>query len=408
MPFKSPGMGKLMVQPKLTVNTPGDRYEQEADAMAGRVMRMAAPGAEATPVTGLIGRSVQRKCTNCDEENKRRGTVMRKAASGNDSMNISPAFSSALHATRGGGSPLPEGTRNFMENAFSADFSGVRVHADSRAAEMNRGINAKAFTYGNDIYFGRGKYSPNTFSGKTLLAHELKHTLQQQGVISRTDDDINPIPNSIVGNGTTEELKNEITRLETFLIENPNSGWKNTVQNKIISLKTYLAEREDSTLPDCDSQLLFNGESLCFSGGRSDCYPAVSGPKQIDDQGIEFFDYSIVRQNVAGGPIPEGVYWLDPRQLVNTGYRFYNPPNPAWGKKRITIHTFHSTHTFGRGGFFIHGGTEWGSVGCIDLTSYMDSFAQVLSIYNNCGFWSCNPCKVLLTVKYKSNRAILK
>ncbi len=169
------------IQPKLRLNNPGDRYEQEADAMAGRVMRMAAPGAEATPVTGLIGRSVQRKCTNCDEENKRRGTVMRKAASGNDSTNVSPAFSSALHATRGGGSPLPEGTRNFMENAFSADFSGVRVHADSRAAEMNRGIHARAFTYGSDIYFGQETKNLHSESGKRLLAHELTHVQQQEG-----------------------------------------------------------------------------------------------------------------------------------------------------------------------------------------------------------------------------------
>ena len=51
----------------------------------------------------------------------------------------------------------------------------------------------------------------------------------------------------------------------------------------------------------------------------------------------------------------------------------------AWGSHRITIHPFDSTHTFGRGGFFIHGGTMPGSAGCIDLTSGMPRFAALIS-----------------------------
>lgn len=104
---------------------------------------------------------------------------MRKAAAGNDSANVSPAFSSALNATRGGGSPLPVETRNFMENAFSADFSSVRIHSDNQAAEMSKGINAKAFTYRDDIYFNEGRYDYHSREGKHLLGHELTHVLQQ-------------------------------------------------------------------------------------------------------------------------------------------------------------------------------------------------------------------------------------
>lgn len=178
------GRPMKVIQPKLRVNTPGDVYEQEADAIADRVIRMPAHGANAKPITGLIGRSVQRKCTSCEEEKKKGGTVMRKAAPGNDSANVSPAFSSALNATRGSGSPLPAETRNFMESAFSVDFSGVRVHADSMAAEMSRGINAKAFTYGNDIYFNQGEFNPNSIKGKHLLGHELTHVMQQNEKIT--------------------------------------------------------------------------------------------------------------------------------------------------------------------------------------------------------------------------------
>ena len=179
------------VQPKLMVNAPGDRYEQEADAMADQVMRMP-QNQPTTPVrpaaTGMIARSIQRKCAACEaggktcsscaeEENKKK--LMRKAEGGGGGFAASPGLVSQLGATRGGGAPLPSGTRSFMENAFSADFSGVRVHTDGRAAEMSRSIQAKAFTYGSDIYFNAGEFAPESEGGKRLLAHELGHVVQQ-------------------------------------------------------------------------------------------------------------------------------------------------------------------------------------------------------------------------------------
>jgi len=168
---------KVLVQPKLIINSPGDIYEQEADAMADRVMRMSSYET-AKPVTGLIGKSLQRKCAHCEEE-KRRKPVMRKAEAGNSGMPVSSSFAATLNASKGGGSPLPQGTRSFMENAFSTDFSGVNIHNDNQALKMNQCINARAFTYGSDIYFGGGEYSPNTHEGKSLLAHELTHVVQQ-------------------------------------------------------------------------------------------------------------------------------------------------------------------------------------------------------------------------------------
>lgn len=171
------------VQTKLQVNEPGDVYEQEADAMANRVMRMADgnAGSPTKPVTGLIGRSVQRKCAHCEEEEKRQ--VMRKTESGTGGMAVSSSFSSSLQATKGSGTPLPSATRSFMEHAFSTDFSEVKIHTGSQAAEMNQGINARAFTHGSDIYFNSGEYSSNTAEGKKLLAHELTHVLQQNNSI---------------------------------------------------------------------------------------------------------------------------------------------------------------------------------------------------------------------------------
>jgi len=172
------GGAKPILQAKLTVNTPGDVYEQEADAMADRVMRMAS-NETTKPVTGIIGKSLQRKCAHCEEEEKKKKPIMRKAEAGNAGMSVSSSFASSLNASKGGGAPLPPGTRSFMENAFSTDFSSVRVHADTNASEMSKGINAKAFTHGNDIYFNEGQYNPDSGEGKHLLAHELTHTVQQ-------------------------------------------------------------------------------------------------------------------------------------------------------------------------------------------------------------------------------------
>ena len=172
------------VQPKLMVNAPGDRYEQEADAMAERVMRMPQhqPAVSSQPVsTGLIARSIQRKCAACEaeEEKKKNGGMLMRKAEGSGGFAASPDLVSQLNATKGGGLPLPEGTRSFMETAFSTDFSGVRVHTDERAAEMSQSIQAKAFTYGGDVYFNRGQYDPGSLAGKRLLAHELGHVVQQ-------------------------------------------------------------------------------------------------------------------------------------------------------------------------------------------------------------------------------------
>jgi Domain of unknown function (DUF4157) len=177
------GKAKPFVQPKLTVNTPGDIYEQEADAMADRVMRMSS-NETAKPVTGLIGKSLQRKCTHCEDEEKKK-PIMRKAEAGNSGMSVSSSFASSLNASKGGGSPLPQGTRSFMENAFSRDFSGVKIHTDGQASEMSKGINARAFTHGNDIYFDDGQYNTASVLGRHLLAHELTHTMQQGSEIGR-------------------------------------------------------------------------------------------------------------------------------------------------------------------------------------------------------------------------------
>ena len=90
-------------------------------------------------------------------------------------------ISDTINRSRGGGQPLPDQIRGSMESAFRSDFGGVRVHTDQSADTLNRAVQAKAFTLGNDIYFRKGNYQPGNSSGQELLAHELTHVVQQGG-----------------------------------------------------------------------------------------------------------------------------------------------------------------------------------------------------------------------------------
>ena len=91
------------------------------------------------------------------------------------------------------------------------------------------------------------------------------------------------------------------------------------------------------------------------------------------------FDYSLARQKLANeGPIPSGGYWIRPDELWTNRW-YHLASRTAWGNYRITIHPFVATESYGRGGFFIHGGSTPESAGCIDLTGDMDRFVSDLT-----------------------------
>jgi hypothetical protein len=68
-----------------------------------------------------------------------------------------------------------------MGQAMGADFSGVKVHTDSQSDQLNKSIQAKAFTTGQDVFFRQGAYEPSSQGGQELIAHELTHVVQQNG-----------------------------------------------------------------------------------------------------------------------------------------------------------------------------------------------------------------------------------
>jgi Domain of unknown function (DUF4157) len=80
----------------------------------------------------------------------------------------------------GGGQPLQPEVRADMEQRLGHDFGGVRLHTDPAAHESARSVRAHAYTVGSDIVFQRGMYDPDSAAGKTMLAHELTHVVQQR------------------------------------------------------------------------------------------------------------------------------------------------------------------------------------------------------------------------------------
>jgi hypothetical protein len=126
------------------------------------------------PRAGSVPPAVQREAMPEEEEIQTK--PLQRSADG--SMQADSSIESRLGGSKGGGSPLPEDVRAFMEPRFGADFSGVRVHTGGEAVQMSRDLNAQAFTHGKDVYFGAGK-GP----GKDeLTAHELTHVVQQDSI----------------------------------------------------------------------------------------------------------------------------------------------------------------------------------------------------------------------------------
>ncbi len=216
----------LPLQAKLALGPARGRFEAEADRAADHVVSertgmpalsslgMASHGHLAGPSGGPQGEApaaptpiaVQRRCASCDEELQRKpaGPILRKCACGGDpgeecscqkkedeKFRVDRTASGAAgeHDALGrvnrvvarSGRPLAAGVRADMEQRFGRSFERVRIHDDADAATSAGAVAAHAYTVGDHIVFGPGRYRPGTREGRFLLAHELAHTVQQSG-----------------------------------------------------------------------------------------------------------------------------------------------------------------------------------------------------------------------------------
>lgn len=177
-----------MVQAKLTVNAPGDRHEREADRVAERVTTQMkaqqAQGGRRKDPTGVeelraeSAGSVQRQV---EEEVQTNAVDQLQRGSTEAAPQIDSDMEAKINTARSTGRPLPDDARGPMEQAFGADFSGVRVHTSSEADVLSNSLQARAFTTGQNIFFRQSQYAPHTSQGQELLAHELTHVVQQTG-----------------------------------------------------------------------------------------------------------------------------------------------------------------------------------------------------------------------------------
>jgi uncharacterized protein DUF4157 len=156
----------------LTVGRADDSAEHDADRMADRALaRLAPEGPHAhTPGCGHL----------------RRSTVATPSATiGAEGGALDPESTTEIEAARGSGTPLPPAVRRRMEAGFGAGLGHVRVHDDPQAGRLSAAMSAEAFTTGSDIFFGAGRFAPETPDGEKVLAHEIAHVLTEPRSIRR-------------------------------------------------------------------------------------------------------------------------------------------------------------------------------------------------------------------------------
>ncbi len=137
---------------RLLVNAPGDEHEQEAARVAAQVMGATDGPSQTSPAP----------------------TAMQT----NSGASVAPPI--VHEALAGKGQPLDGSARSFMESRLGHDFSQIRIHTNAKAQESAHALDALAYTRGNHIAFGAGQYQPQTERGRHLIAHELRHTIQQR------------------------------------------------------------------------------------------------------------------------------------------------------------------------------------------------------------------------------------
>lgn len=175
-----------IIQFRLAIGAVNDPLEREADAVADQVMRMPLSSASFSGASSQSPIAVQRKCAQCAQEEDE-AKVQRKVDGnrGEGEGFATATLSRQIQSTRGGGHALNRPTQRLMETGFGRDFSHVRIHTGDYASQMNRDLQAHAFTVGSDIYFNAGRYAPESTNGRHLLAHELAHVVQQSQNLHR-------------------------------------------------------------------------------------------------------------------------------------------------------------------------------------------------------------------------------
>lgn len=231
------------LQTKLSVSTPGDSHEQEADRVADEVVSRRAtpaqqdnklnPGSTKPENNASNPQSLQTKISRMAEpapaatetpQTEAQTSLPAETATDNE-QGVSAEVEQQIAGLRGQGAQLPEQVRTEMESQFNHDFSSVSIHNDSTADTLCKQLSARAFTVGSDIFFASGEYAPDSQEGKRLLAHELTHVVQQGSGVTR----------QVMREETTPEIPSGVQPVEPTPIGGPYEFFKDNKHYKYIA-----------------------------------------------------------------------------------------------------------------------------------------------------------------------------
>lgn len=225
----------------LKVGAENDPLEAEADKFAvdvsNKIQRQAQEGEEENVIQTKLSRSsslhrkltLQREAIEGEEESviqaklaapfslHRKLIVQRQAIEAGET---SATLTNEINSAKSGGQPLDSTLQTKLENATGHDFSSVKVHTDSTSDTLNRSLNSRAFTTGNNIFFKKNEYNPNTESGQQLIFHETAHVMQQGASSIQAKRDSVAVPSLV--NSTMLQMKSVVVN-DTAQTRQPNN-----------------------------------------------------------------------------------------------------------------------------------------------------------------------------------------
>jgi hypothetical protein len=337
---------KRMEEDKLVQEKP-ELQRQENEEEEGMINKM-----EGEEEEGMINKMEGEEAEKEEEDT----TAVQTKTNTSTKQTAKPGLSAKIKNTAGKGKQLPAKTRMEMESSFGRDFNDVNVHTDQESVEMNKDLNAQAFTHGKDIYFAHGKFSPESSEGKRLLAHELTHVVQQNG----------------------DQIRRTPKRVGTRFAHPRGSRSPHRRMHAVFDGRDFKLFGDGSLLMSSSAQSgrpysVSSSDAASCGGSTSDSY--LNNPKYV---GI-----------TDNGAIPEGTYRFRARRIATfdtaeqmqilTGSHFTDPfgrrmHGGDWGAGRVSLRPVRIRpgprgcgNTSRRSGFYLHGGIMPGSSGCIDL-----------------------------------------
>jgi hypothetical protein len=276
-------------------------------------------------------------------------------------LQVTPAESAHARALipHSPGAALDSSIQRAMAPRFSFDFSRVRVHTDSEAADLAARERARAYTVGHHVVFGAGQYAAHRAAGQALLAHELGHVVQQStaGVLAlQRQDQAKPAPRpapapapdpeAVLGQRLVKDFPSGVALAFYAPMPEANEEARNAAQK--------WAQRE---------------QALAIKGKAAIAKNAVFGEPMSDD------DHPLTATVQAIGKMLAAA-------VAKAGPTSAGPLPPGTGP--ATVHTL---------AVFAHGTSNWCGLGSITSSraaSIIKSIAPALASNVNVILYSCN------------------